>query len=79
MTSTNIWQQNLDGVRAHIERVEQQLAEADALIACHAFTIDPTPPEHWPKGSILSAAIARHNVRCLAEINRSLPLVRLCR
>lgn len=62
-----IWQQTLDQLRSYIERLEKDLAQADALIACHAYTIDPNPPETWPRGSILQDAVGRHNVRCAEE------------
>ena len=62
-----IWQQNLDQLRAYIERLENDLAAADSLIATHAHTLDPSPPEKWPRGSILQAAVGRHTVRCAEE------------
>jgi hypothetical protein len=40
-----------------------QLAEADALLSCHADKIDANPRTAWPKGSILAAAISRHEER----------------
>lgn len=59
-----LWKQTLDQLRTHIELLETDLALADSLISCHAFKIDPSPPETWPKGSTLKAAIGRHAVRC---------------
>lgn len=61
------WKQTLDQLRSHIEQLETDLALADSLISCHAFKIDSAPPETWPKGSILQAAIGRHAVRCAEE------------
>jgi hypothetical protein len=62
--------QALDGIRLHIERLELDLAEADALIAAHAYTIDPTPPEKWPDGSALKRAVFRHTHRELDAAHR---------
>ena len=62
-----IWQQTLDQLRSHIEGLERQLAEADGLIASHAFRIDSSDPSKWPAGSILRAAIDRHANRCADE------------
>lgn len=41
-----------------------QLAEVDAMLACHADKIDSNPRAKWPKGSILAAALDRHAERC---------------
>ena len=59
--------QGLDQIRSYIEQLETDLAKADALIATHQFTIDPTPPDTWPRGSTLLEAVGRHNVRCAEE------------
>jgi hypothetical protein len=59
--------QALDGIRAHIERLERDLAEADALIATHAYTLDPAPRVRWPQGSVLEKAVFRHEHRVLQE------------
>jgi hypothetical protein len=50
-----------------IMRLENQLAQADALISTHANSIDSRPRSTWPKDSILKAAIARHEARCIAH------------
>lgn len=47
-----------------IERLERQLAESDQLIATHANAIDSNHPSTWPPGSLLAAAIERHDARC---------------
>lgn len=46
-----------------IEDLENDLAEADSLIASHAYTIDPNPPGEWPANSILKKAVLRHGKR----------------
>lgn len=61
------WQQTLDRLAGYIRRLEDDLAHADALIATHAYKIDPSPPDTWPAGSSLQAAIGRHAVRCAEE------------
>jgi hypothetical protein len=43
-----------------ITRLRDQLAGADALISCHQSAIDKNPPETWPHGSLLKAAVERH-------------------
>jgi hypothetical protein len=45
---------------AEIERLRVLLAESDAMLACHANTIDPNPRDKWPKGSFLEKAVARY-------------------
>ena len=59
--------QALDAIRAHIERLERNLAEVDAMVATHAHTLDPAPRIQWPKGSILEKAVFRHEHRVLEE------------
>jgi hypothetical protein len=64
------WQSNLMELRAYIAKLENDLAEVDAMISTHAYTIDPSPPQNWPKGSILAKAMHRHAQRCADEIER---------
>lgn len=52
---------------AEIERLQTELAAVDALVAAHAYTIDPTPPQDWPKSSNLRKAIDRHCARKALE------------
>jgi hypothetical protein len=47
----------------NLYEVRTQLAEVDALLACHAAAIDPNPRKKWPKNSVLGAAIDRHAYR----------------
>lgn len=65
-----IWQQRLDELKSYIEGLEHQLAEADAFIATHAYTIDKTPPDRWPSSSIIRAAMDRHTRRSVDIRNR---------
>jgi hypothetical protein len=41
----------------------EELAELDAFVATHQYTLDRNPPALWPKDSILAKAIARHGAR----------------
>jgi hypothetical protein len=57
------WEIGQHELRDCIERLETDLARADSLIACHAYTIDQSPPDQWPSGSILRESIGRHSAR----------------
>jgi hypothetical protein len=39
------------------------LAELDAFVATHQYVLDKNPPSLWPKDSVLTKAIARHEAR----------------
>ncbi|EWY35810.1 hypothetical protein N825_34175 [Skermanella stibiiresistens SB22] len=36
------------------------LAEADALIATHQFTLDRNPSDQWPEDSFIRSSVERH-------------------
>lgn len=62
-----IWQQRLDELSSYIAALERDLAEVDSLVATHRHSLDDTPRENWPKGSILEKALCRHELRLLKE------------
>jgi hypothetical protein len=39
------------------------IAELDAFVAAHQYTLDANPPALWPKDSVLSKAVTRHEAR----------------
>jgi hypothetical protein len=62
-----IVEQTLDELRSYIQQLERNLAETDALIATHISSIDPSPRDKWPNGSLLEKSLHRHEERCLKE------------
>jgi hypothetical protein len=49
--------------------VAVELAELDAFVAVHQYTIDANPTTSWPPDSVLAKAIARHEAR--EQVRRS--------
>lgn len=58
-----------DALHARIAELERDLADVDAMLACHVFAITTSPPSAWPRDSVLRAAIGRHTVRNAKIIN----------
>lgn len=50
-----------------IERLRADLAAVDSMVAAMRNAIDSKPREEWPEGSVLEAAIARHEARSRHE------------
>jgi hypothetical protein len=48
---------------AEILRRAEHLAELDAFVAVHQYTLDANPRASWPPDSVLAKAIARHEAR----------------
>ena len=48
-------------------KLQTDLAEVDSMLSAHAFTIDRSPPDTWPKSSVLRKAIDRHAARVKRE------------
>lgn len=59
--------QALELIASHIARLEWELAEVDAMIACHVSKIDAGPRFLWPKGSVLEKSLMRHETRLVEE------------
>lgn len=49
--------------RVRLAELEKELARADAMLAAHAYRIDPLPPVTWPADSVLRKAVDRHCAR----------------
>lgn len=58
-----IWRQTMDELSSYIAKLESDLAEVDAMLSTHAYSIDKKPPEEWPEKSVLRKAMKRHAER----------------